>query len=102
LLNETLQRFKQTVPFEKFEERRRLATRQDQAVETLELCRRAYLDGIGASLDQSLGVGSKISLDGEHPNARTLQEVTSRGFAAAHPLAGRRLPDLASRRSSVR
>ena len=29
LLNETLQRFKQTVPFEKFEERRRLAARQD-------------------------------------------------------------------------
>jgi hypothetical protein len=47
-------------------------------------------------------VGSKISLDGEHPNTRTLQEVTSRGFAAVHPLGDRRLPDLASPRSSVR
>jgi hypothetical protein len=47
-------------------------------------------------------MGSKISLDGEHPNARTLQEVTSRGFAAVHPLAGRQSPDLASPRSSAR
>jgi hypothetical protein len=47
-------------------------------------------------------VGSKVSLDGEHPNARTLQEVTSRGFAEVHPLGDRLLPDLASPRSSAR
>jgi hypothetical protein len=46
-------------------------------------------------------VGSKVSLDGEHPNARTLQEVTSRGFAAVHPLAGRLLLNLALPRSSA-
>jgi hypothetical protein len=102
LLNETLQRLKQSVPLEKLEKRRRLPTGEDQSIETLQLRGSTYLDGICARLDKSLDVGSKISLDGEHPYARTLQVITSRGFAAVHPLEGPRSRDLASPRSSAR
>jgi hypothetical protein len=102
LLNETLQRFKQPVALKKLEEGRRLPTRKNQSVQTFQLRRSAHLNGICPSLDKSLGMGSKISLDGKHPNARTLQALTSRGFAAVHPLAAQRSRDLASPRSSVR
>jgi hypothetical protein len=80
LLNKALQRFKQAVALEKLEESGRLPTGKDQAVQTLQLRRRADLDGICTSLDNSLSMGSKISLDGEHPDARTLQTLPAAGL----------------------
>ena len=69
--DEALQRFEQAVAFQEFQECSRFAARQDQAVEAVQLRRFSYLDGIGARLFQRLGVSGKVSLDGEHADART-------------------------------
>jgi hypothetical protein len=78
-------------------ERRRLAARDHEPVEPVELAGDAHLDGLGAEPPQHGRVLAEVALDGEDTDARTLHVGKSRAGASGHVSRRRVQTDAAKR-----